>query len=206
MIIKRVGFRGSFKSYTQCPSDGLPEFAFIGRSNVGKSSLINMLINRKDMVRVSNKPGKTQSLNYFLINDLFYLVDLPGYGYARVSKTERQQWEKMIADYFQHRSALACVYQLIDIRLEPQAVDIAFTNQLGEWQVPFQLVFTKSDKVSRNDALRNIQLYFNILRGTWDILPHHSVTSAEKSVGREALLDTLSRTLEELNEQRENNI
>jgi GTP-binding protein len=197
MNIKSVSFRGSFKSYTQCPADNLPEFAFIGRSNVGKSSLINMLLKRKDMVRVSNKPGKTQSLNYFLINDQFYLVDLPGYGYARVSKTERQQWEKMIAEYFQQRKSLACVYQLIDIRLEPQAADIAFTNQLGEWQIPFQLIFTKSDKVSRNDALRNVQLYFQVLRRTWDVLPHHTITSAEKYVGRDALLDTISLTLEE---------
>jgi GTP-binding protein len=199
MNIKSVAFRGSFKSYTQCPADGKPEFAFIGRSNVGKSSLINMLVNRKDMVRVSNKPGKTQSINYFLINDLFYLVDLPGYGYARVSKTERIAWKKMIAAYFTNRPGLACVYQLIDIRLEPQAVDIDFTNQLGEWQVPLQLVFTKCDKVSKGDGLHNIQRYFNKLRATWDVLPHHTVTSAEKTTGREAFLDTIRQSLEELN-------
>ncbi len=188
MNIKSVAFRGSFKNNEQAPADGLYEFAFIGRSNVGKSSLINMLLNRKDLVRISNKPGKTQSLNYFLVNQQFYLVDLPGYGYARVSKSERKEWEVMIENYFRKRTSIACVFQLIDVRLEPQRIDIEFTNQLGEWNVPFQLVFTKSDKVSRSDAFRNVQLYFQVLRDTWAVLPHHTVTSAEKKNGREELL------------------
>jgi GTP-binding protein len=193
MQIKSVAFRGSFKNDEQAPADGLYEFAFIGRSNVGKSSLINMLLNRKDLVRVSNKPGKTQSLNYFLVNEQFYLVDLPGYGYARVAKTERKAWEVMIEQYFKYRKTLSCVFQLIDVRLEPQKIDIDFTNQLGAWKVPFQLVFTKCDKVSRNQALRHVQLYFQVLRKTWDVLPHHTITSAEKKYGREELLSIIEQ-------------
>lgn len=197
MHIKSVSFKGSFKNHEQAPADGLPEFAFIGRSNVGKSSLINMLVQRKDLVRTSNKPGKTQSLNYFLVNEQFYLVDLPGYGYARVSKTERKEWEVMIENYFRKRVTLTCVFQLIDIRLEPQRIDIEFTNQLGEWRIPFQLVFTKSDKVSRNEALHHVQLYFQALRDYWEILPHHTITSAENKTGRDALLEVIENYISE---------
>lgn len=159
-----------------------------------------MLTNRKDLVRVSNKPGKTQSLNYFLVNDLFYLVDLPGYGYARVSKSERKEWEQMIATYFMHRETLACIFQLIDIRIEPQKLDLDFTNQLGAWGVPFQLVFTKADKVSQNEGFRNVQLYFHALRKHWDVLPHHTITSAEKKIGHVALWNVIEEIIIDDNE------
>jgi GTP-binding protein len=191
LIIRSVEFKGSFKNNEQCPQPEIPEFAFIGRSNVGKSSLINMLCNRKDLVRVSNKPGKTQSLNFFLVNDSFHFVDLPGYGYAKVSKAERKEWEVMIEDYLRKRKQLTTVFQLIDIRLTPQKIDIEFTNSLGEWLVPFVLAFTKADKLSVGAGLSNVKLYENVLKKTWETVPDYVVTSAEKRTGKEEIFKAI---------------
>jgi GTP-binding protein len=195
LIIKSTLFVGSFKTYEKAPEREIAEFAFIGRSNVGKSSLINMLCNRKDLVRVSNTPGKTQSLNFFLINDQFHFVDLPGYGYAKVSKVERGEWEKMIEEYIRKRKQLACVFQLIDIRLKPQKLDIDFTNSLGEWGIPFFLVFTKADKLSVSAGLANVELYENKLKETWEELPPKIITSSEKGTGKEDIFKEIEKVI-----------
>jgi GTP-binding protein len=195
IIIKKTEFKGSFKNIDQCPKIEIPEFAFIGRSNVGKSSLINMLCGRKDIVKVSNKPGKTQSLNYFLINSAFHFVDLPGYGYARVSKQERKEWEQMIGNFLPNRKQLACVFQLIDSRIEPQLNDIEFSNRLGEWQIPFVLVFTKSDKQSYGATSATILKYQKELKKTWEAVPRAIITSAETRFGKEELLTFIFNTM-----------
>jgi len=185
MSIKEARFITSSSVHTQCPEPNRPEFAFIGRSNVGKSSLINMLTSRKNLAKVSGKPGKTQLINHFLINDDWYLVDLPGYGWAKVSKTDKEKWGEMIHDYLMERKNLMMIFVLIDIRLPPQPIDLEFINWLGEHGISFALIFTKSDKLSHNKIQSALARYRKTLLQTWEELPTVFVTSSLKDEGRE---------------------
>lgn len=170
----------------------MPEYAFIGRSNVGKSSLINMLVNRKDLAKTSGRPGKTQLINHFLINDSWYIVDLPGYGYAQVSREKREVWEKFIREYILKRDNLLCLMVLLDSRLKPQAVDVDFMNWLGENNIPFVMVFTKIDKLSKKQFTENTANYKAEMEKTWDEMPQSFFTSAEKKEGRKELMDLIA--------------
>ena len=178
----------SSPDYLQCPKADKPEYAFIGRSNVGKSSLINMLCNNEKLAKTSGTPGKTQLINHFLINKQWYVVDLPGYGFAKVSQSQRKKWEKMIEDYLRKRETLMNVFILIDSRHEPQKIDLEFVNQLGKWQIPFIIVFTKSDKENQRTVSANVKLFLNKMRETWQFLPEHFVTSAVKKTGRDKIM------------------
>ena len=172
MKIKTADFVTSNTDVSKCPKDQLPEYAFIGRSNVGKSSLINMLTGRIKLAKTSGKPGKTQLINHFKINDNWFLVDLPGYGYAQVSKSKRQTFQEFIKDYFLLRQQLICTFVLIDSRLEPQKIDMEFMEFLGENSVPFYIIFTKSDKLKLSELNRNIQTYIKTMTSTiWECLP-----------------------------------
>ncbi len=189
MKIKEAKFVKSTFDIEQLPAPNLPEFAFIGRSNVGKSSLINMLVNRKNLAKTSSKPGKTRSINHFLINNNWYLVDLPGYGYAKTSKKERQQWNKLIFNYLTKRQNLVNLFVLVDSRIEPQAIDIDFINQLGINQIPFAIVFTKTDKLTKNKIVSNITKFKRALEQHWEELPLMFISSAVNGAGREEILD-----------------
>ncbi len=187
---------------TQCPKPDRPEYAFIGRSNVGKSSLINLLTKQKNLAKTSGTPGKTQLINHFDIEssgalrgpkEKWYLVDLPGYGYAKRSISDRNRWEQMIDGYLRKRENLMQVFVLIDSRHTPQKNDLEFVNQLDHWEIPFSLVFTKSDKEKPGVVARNVEAFMNKLRETWQFLPRHFVTSAEKKVGREEILALLQQ-------------
>ena len=193
MEIKKAEFVISSPMVSLCPKDAKPEYAFIGRSNVGKSSLINMLCQRKNLAKTSSTPGKTLLINHFIINNEWYLVDLPGYGYAKQSHTTRTKLEKMISGYILQRKQLANVFVLIDIRLEPQAIDLEFINWLGTSSVPFSIVFTKADKLSRQKAVKAVEDYLNKLKETWEELPPHFVTSSEKKTGRDEVLDYIEK-------------
>jgi len=171
-----------------CPPADKPEYAFIGRSNVGKSSVINMLCNNQKLAKTSGTPGKTQLINHFLVNEEWYLVDLPGYGFAKVSQRDRNRWEQMIEHYLRKRENLLNVFVLIDSRHEPQQIDLKFIDQLGKWEVPFALVFTKSDKETQRTVAANIKAFLNAMRANWEFLPPHFVTSAVKKLGRDKLL------------------
>ena len=172
-----------------CPTVSQPEYAFIGRSNVGKSSLINMLTGRKGLAMTSSTPGKTLLINHFLINDAWYLVDLPGYGYAKRGKKEMEKLYNLISHYVLEREALTCLFVLIDSRLKPQQIDLDFIQFLGEHGVPFALIFTKADKNSQAETQRNVTTFLQTLSEEWEELPPHFITSSEKRTGREALLD-----------------
>lgn len=189
MVIKSAEFVISNSQVSKCPTTGLPEYAFIGRSNVGKSSLINMLTGRKGLAMTSQKPGKTQLINHFIINDAWYLVDLPGYGYARLSKDGREKLKKMIEDYTLERKVLICLFVLVDARHDPQKIDLEFIEWLGEEGVPFALVFTKADKLTKGKLATNIEGYKARLRQQWEELPPLFITSSEERLGREELLD-----------------
>lgn len=189
MVIKSAEFVISNSQVSKCPTTGLPEYAFIGRSNVGKSSLINMLTGRKGLAMTSQKPGKTQLINHFLINEAWYLVDLPGYGYARLSKDGREKLKKMIEDYTLERKELICLFVLIDSRHEPQKIDLEFMEWLGEEGVPFALVFTKADKLSKGKLAVNIEAYKAKLQEQWEELPPLFITSSEEKLGKDELLD-----------------
>ena len=189
MVIKSAEFVISNSQVSKCPTTGLPEYAFIGRSNVGKSSLINMLTGRKGLAMTSQKPGKTQLINHFIINDAWYLVDLPGYGYARLSKDGREKLKKMIEDYTLERKELVCLFVLVDARHNPQKIDLEFIEWLGEEGVPFALVFTKADKLTKGKLAANIEGYKARLRQQWEELPPLFITSSEERLGREELLD-----------------
>ncbi|HLP94076.1 MAG TPA: ribosome biogenesis GTP-binding protein YihA/YsxC [Saprospiraceae bacterium] len=195
MDIQSAVFVSSYPKESACPKGGPPEFAFIGRSNVGKSSLINMLTARKGLAKVSATPGKTKLLNFFLINQQWHLVDLPGYGYARVSKSERRTLENMITGYFQRRTELFCAFVLIDSNIPPTPIDLEFVNQLGELQVPFVLVFTKADKPGAKQLEENIAAFLRKLAETWETLPPHFVTSSERRTGRDELLQFIQNAL-----------
>ncbi|MCS6822327.1 MAG: ribosome biogenesis GTP-binding protein YihA/YsxC [Microscillaceae bacterium] len=187
MWIKKAVFVKSSKSIRQCPPADKPEFAFIGRSNVGKSSLINRLTNHKGLAKTSQTPGKTQLINHFLIDDSWFLVDLPGYGYAKVGKEQRTEFENMIKTYLAYRSNLYCVLVLIDSRLEPQKNDLTFLEWLGTNQIPFVIVFTKADKNSKTKLQHNIELFKQKLSETWEELPQMFITSSETGEGCEEL-------------------
>lgn len=189
MVIKSAEFVISNSQVSKCPTTGLPEYAFIGRSNVGKSSLINMLTGRKGLAMTSQKPGKTQLINHFIINDTWYLVDLPGYGYARLSKDGREKLKKMIEDYTLERKELICLFVLVDARHDPQKIDLEFIEWLGEEGVPFALVFTKADKLTKGKLAASIEGYKARLRQQWEELPPLFITSSEERLGREELLD-----------------
>ena len=181
----------SSPSYRKCPTDGLPEYAFIGRSNVGKSSLINMLTGIKGLAKTSGRPGKTQLINHFLINKEWYLVDLPGYGYARSSKSSRERWSTMMREYFLHREALTNVYVLVDSRIPPQRIDLDFIEFLGSNGVPLTIVFTKTDKEKQREVMANIKAMKQALASSWDPLPPMFLTSSLTGYGRDALLDNI---------------
>jgi len=172
-----------------CPREKIPEYAFVGRSNVGKSSLINMLTGVKGLARTSATPGKTRLLNFYSVEDLWYLVDLPGYGFAKISKTEREKWERMIHDYILHRKSLMYTFVLIDSRLEPQKSDLAFINWLGNHQLPFCLVFTKADKLSRNKLQSNVAVFRKELEKEWEELPPVFISSSVAGQGKAEILE-----------------
>ena len=192
MEIKKATFVISNTDYRKCPDTGLPEYAFIGRSNVGKSSLINMLTGVKGLAKTSEKPGKTQLTNHFLINEDWYLVDLPGYGYARTSKSSRERWQKMIVDYILKREQLVNVFVLVDSRIPPQAIDLEFINFLGQHGVPLIIVFTKIDKQKQGEVARVIANYRNILSEVWEEVPEMLTTSSVTRFGRDRLLDRIA--------------
>lgn len=200
-------FVKSTANYKECPPANLPEFAFIGRSNVGKSSLINMLVNQKHLAHTSAKPGKTQTINHFLLefhsSDIaprkttsMYLADLPGYGYAHVSKEKKQQFERMIAGYILTRKNLLNLFVLIDSRLEPQPNDMGFLQFLGEHQIPFALIFTKADKLSTSQLKRSIERFKQKMLDSWEELPPHFITSAVKQMGREEILRFIAENID----------
>tara|TARA_B100000212_G_C27254124_1_gene481536 strand:- start:150 stop:755 length:606 start_codon:yes stop_codon:yes gene_type:complete len=182
-MIKNAKFIISSTDYKKCPQPTLPEYAFIGRSNVGKSSLINSIVNQKNLAKVSSKPGKTQLINHFLINDKWYLVDLPGFGYAKISKTKRQEFQKMTSNYLSYRDNLMCLFVLIDLRLKPQIIDQNFMQWLAIAKIPFKIVFTKSDKVNKNSVTKNIKKYKEYMRKEWEEIPEIFITSSLKKTG-----------------------
>ena len=197
-MIKKAEFVMSNSQVAKCPKEPLPEYAFIGRSNVGKSSLINMLTNQKNLAKTSARPGKTQLINHFKINDQWFLVDLPGYGYARVSKTTKKTFQKFITNYFEQRKQLVCAFVLVDIRHEPQKIDLEFMQWLGENAVPFAIVFTKADKLKPLAIERNIATDQEILLKSWEAMPPYFITSAENYVGKEELvgyIEDINKTL-----------
>jgi GTP-binding protein len=200
MIIKDASFVISNSDYTKCPKDGKAEYAFIGRSNVGKSSLINMLTGNKKLAKTSGKPGKTQLINHFIINDDWYLVDLPGYGYAKVSKSARASWEKFIVDYLTKSEQLMNLFVLIDSRLEPQKIDVEFMNWCGEKGIPFSMVFTKIDKLSSTALQKNLAKYKKEMLKYWDALPPVFTTSSESAFGKEKVLNYIENINDSIKE------
>jgi len=188
MNVAHAEFMVSNTRVDHCPKSKLPEYAFIGRSNVGKSSLINMLCNRKRLAKTSSRPGKTQLINHFLINNKWHLVDLPGYGYARASKTQKKTFQKFITDYFNKRKELVSAFLLIDIRHEPQPTDLDFMRWLGENYIPFTIVFTKADKIKEREIEKKVSDYLEKLKEDWESLPKYFITSSEKRLGRDELL------------------
>jgi len=188
--IKSANFVISNTDVAKCPSEPLPEYAFIGRSNVGKSSLINMLTERKSLAKTSGRPGKTQLINHFKINDNWFLVDLPGYGYAKVSKKDKKTFQKYITNYFLQREQLVCSFVLVDIRHEPQKIDMEFMEWLGENGIPFCIIFTKADKLKPATIKANVETYLQeLVNGIWEEAPAHFVTSSSKGIGREEVLN-----------------
>lgn len=197
MIIKSSAFTLSSPTVGKCPADNKPEYAFIGRSNVGKSSLINMICNRKGLAKTSATPGKTLLINHFIINNEWYLVDLPGYGFAKRSKTVQRQLEQMIAGYILQREQLVNVFVLIDVRHEQQKIDREFVDWLGQSGVPFSIVFTKADKLGPVKARQNAEAWMKQLQDGWEELPPYFITSSEKKMGRDELLDYIEQYLPE---------
>ena len=195
MQIKSAEFTISNTEVSKCPLDGKPEFAFIGRSNVGKSSLINMLTSKKGLAKTSGTPGKTQLINHFLINEHWYLVDLPGYGYAKVTRTQRSSFERFISDYLTKRETLYNIFVLLDARLEPQKIDLEFMNWCGEKGLPFSMVFTKIDKLSSTALQKNLAKYKKEMLKVWAELPPVFTTSAQSGFGKEPLLNYIEQIL-----------
>lgn len=201
MVIRHAEFVISNTEVAKCPKEPLPEYAFIGRSNVGKSSLINMLTNKKHLAKTSSRPGKTQLINHFKINQNWFLVDLPGYGYARVSKKQRKTFQTYITDYFKKRKQLVCAFILIDIRHEAQPIDLDFMQWLGEEGIPFAIVFTKADKLKPQAVEQQVQDYLNgLLEGAWEEVPPHFVTSASNHTGKEELLGYIGQINQDIKE------
>ena len=199
MQIKTAEYLMSNDDYRKCVKPDKPEFAFIGRSNVGKSSLINMLTSNSKLAKTSASPGKTQKINHFVINNQWYLVDLPGYGYAKVSKSQRAVFRKMIDDYILNRQNLVNLFVLIDCRHEPQDIDVEFINWLGESRVPFTIIFTKADKIGPNVLKANVEAYKEHLLQMWETLPDMLVSSAVSKMGQEEILDYIEKIIKELN-------
>ena len=199
MKIKSAEFVVSNTRVDQCPDSKLPEYAFIGRSNVGKSSLINMLTGRKALAKTSAKPGKTQLINHFLINKNWHLVDLPGYGYAKVSKSTKRTFQKFITKYFEDRAQMICAFVLIDSRHEPQSIDMEFMQWLGEHNVPFSIIFTKADKMKPKALERNINNYQDKMLEVWEEMPEFFVSSATSKLGQDEILDYIEAINTELN-------
>jgi GTP-binding protein len=198
MEIKNARFLMSNSEVQKCPEPTMPEFAFIGRSNVGKSSLINMLTGQKKLAKTSSRPGKTQLINHFLINEKWYLVDLPGYGYAKVSKKSKEKFQAYIVDYVLKRENLYCLFVLVDSRHELQKIDMEFINWLGEKEVPFALIFTKTDKLGTNKLAKNIAEYKEQLMEHWDELPPIFISSAEDGAGKDDILNFVETSLSNL--------
>lgn len=212
MLIKSAKYIISSPDYEKCPIPDKPEYAFIGRSNVGKSSLINMLCNNERLAKTSSAPGKTQLINHFIVDSApqqsslhpspkgegkgmrWYLVDLPGYGFAKVSQRSRRRWEQMIENYLRKRENLTMVFILIDARHSPQKIDLEFLEQLKLWKVPFSLVFTKSDKENQSTVSKNVKDFLSAMKKTWQFLPQHFVTSAVKKTGKEKILDLIEES------------
>lgn len=201
MEIRIAKYLVSSPGVSKCPKPDRPEYAFIGRSNVGKSSLINMLTGHKGLAKISASPGKTQMINHFDVQYVdgpkneqsnCYLVDLPGYGYAKVSQTQRAQWARMIEDYLKHRENLMTVFVLVDSRLEPQESDLAFLKKLADWQAPFNLIFTKADKSSQRVVSLHVRLFVDAMRREWEFIPRSFVTSSEKGTGRKEILEYIA--------------
>jgi len=186
-------FLASYPSFDKCPEPKLPEYAFVGRSNVGKSSLINMLLDKKQLAKTSQTPGKTQLINHFLINGKWYLVDLPGYGYAKIAKTKRKDFQRLIKDYIEFRLNLVCLFVLVDSRHKPQNNDLLFMQWLGEKQVPFSIVFTKTDKLPKMKLAENIELYKTTMLDKWESLPEIFTTSSETKLGQEEILNYIEK-------------
>jgi len=184
-------FVGSYPAFTKCPESRMPEFAFIGRSNVGKSSLINNLTGHKQLAKTSSTPGKTQLINLFEVSKSWILADLPGYGFAKVSKTSREKWDKMTKDYLRHRPNLAMVMLLIDSRIPPQNSDIEFINWLGENGLSFTIAFTKADKQSKNATEKLIGEYWKVLKTSWEVFPNHVITSSVSGTGRDEMIEMI---------------
>lgn len=204
MIIKSAEFIMSNSEVEKCPKDTLPEYAFIGRSNVGKSSLINMLTNHKNLAKTSGRPGKTQLINHFLINKNWFLVDLPGYGYARVSKTSKKKFQRFITDYFEERQQLVLAFVLVDIRHEAQKIDLEFMQYMGENNIPFSIIFTKADKLKPKAIERNVTAYLEELLKSWEEAPKYFVTSSASSVGRDEVLNEIDKTNQQMNALKQN--
>lgn len=198
MHIKSAKFVVSNQEVSKCPKSKLPEYAFIGRSNVGKSSLINMLTNQKHLAKTSGRPGKTQLINHFLINNNWHLVDLPGYGYARVSKTAKKTFQKFITAYFRERQQLVSAFVLVDIRHEPQKIDLSFMEWMGENNIPFSIVFTKADKLKPNAITTHVETYKSIMLDSWESFPNHFITSSTNFTGKEELLNYINKVNQEL--------
>ncbi len=196
MIIKEAKFLKSSANYENCPKPDRAEVAFIGRSNVGKSSLINMITGIKNLAKTSSTPGKTQLINHYIVDEKWYLVDLPGYGFAKVPLSEKSKWEKMTWDYLLNRTNLMYVFVLIDIRIPPQKIDIEFVKKLGENDLPIKLVFTKSDKVKSLEGQKNINAFREALTADWQILPEFFISSAERRMGKSELIGVIEEILE----------
>lgn len=215
MHIKKAVYIISSPDYEKCPNPDKPEYAFIGRSNVGKSSLINMLCNNDKLAKTSSSPGKTQLLNHFeilsdsgegknVITSQWYLVDLPGYGFAKVSMSSRRRWEQMIENYLRKRENLTMIFVLIDSRHSPQKIDLEFLEQLKKWQIPFSLIFTKSDKENQRTVSKNVKDFLDAMRKTWQFLPQHFVTSATKKTGKDKVLNYIDEVNEQLSSKKTN--
>jgi len=178
----------------KCPKPDKPEYAFIGRSNVGKSSLINMLTGRKSLAKISGKPGKTQLINHFIINESWYLVDLPGYGYAKIAKNQREKWMHFIMAYIRNRENLMCLFVLIDARIEPQRIDLDFIGMMGEYEIPINLIFTKTDKITANQIQKNISAFKAKILETWEDMPGYFISSARIGTGKDDILEFIEKT------------
>ncbi len=205
MDISKAYYLVSNTKFDKLPKDNMPEYAFIGRSNVGKSSLINMLVHRRGLAKTSSTPGKTITINHFVVNDQWYLVDLPGYGYAQRSKKSREEWRIMLSNYITRRRNLVCTFVLIDSRIEPQDSDIGFMEWLGESRVPFVIVFTKADKIGKDVLAANVETFKKRLLQDWEELPPIFVTSSENGTGRDDVLGFIQAQNEELDRFKKTN-